>query len=83
MLDPESYTYASVDLDADVELDVALFPDAGRVILLALATRNRSTAPAEPTTVTVIPKHGSTGGCCADRHGCPLDREPRSARVPR
>lgn len=62
-LDPESYTFASVVLDAaggaDAEQDVPLLPDAGTVVLLAV---NAHLADGKTATVTVTPKNGATAG---------------------
>ncbi|MGV8965796.1 MAG: hypothetical protein ACOH2F_05910 [Cellulomonas sp.] len=62
-LDPESYTFASVVLDAaggaDAEQDLALLPDAGTVVLLAV---NAHLADGKTATVTLTPKHGATSG---------------------
>jgi hypothetical protein len=63
-LNPESYTYASVDLDADAttEHQVDLLPIAGTVVLLALVVKNPA-GPAGPTAaVSVTPVNGAKKG---------------------
>jgi hypothetical protein len=66
-LEPESYTYASVDLDAAggtaPEREVPLLPDDGGVLLLALTARTRGGARAgAPATVSVTLRRDETVG---------------------
>lgn len=63
-LNPESYTFASVDLDvgATTEHELALLPEAGKVVLLALVVKSRG-GPAVPTgALTVTPVNGTHTG---------------------
>jgi hypothetical protein len=71
-LEPESYTYASVDLDpaggTTAEGHVAL-PDGGEVVLLAVAARTRSGAhPGTPAkvSVTLAPTPSGVGPLAVD-----------------
>jgi hypothetical protein len=61
-LHPESYTYASVDLDADATTEVDLLPVAGTVVLLALAAKKRSGPAGLAAVVTVTPVNGANSG---------------------
>lgn len=62
-LEPESYTFASVTLDAaggaDDEQELPLLPDDGVVLLLAVSAHlaNGTAAP-----VTLTPRNGATAG---------------------
>lgn len=62
-LEPESYTYASVALDAaggaDDEQELPLLPDDGTVLLLAVSAH---LANGTAATVTVTPRNGATAG---------------------
>jgi hypothetical protein len=62
-LDPESYTFASVVLDAAggaaAEQDVPLLPDGGAVVLLAASAH---LADGKGAPVTLTPKNGATAG---------------------
>lgn len=62
-LDPESYVFASVLLDAaggaDAEQEVPLLPDAGTVVLLAV---NAHLANGSPAPITLTPRNGTTDG---------------------
>jgi hypothetical protein len=69
-LDPQSYTYASVVLDAaggpDAEQQVDLLPDGGTVVLLGLSARDTA---GKPATVTVTPTSGSESGDAFEAEG--------------
>ena len=69
-LEPESYTFASVTLDAaggaDDEQDVPLLPDAGTVVLLAV---NAHLADGKAAAVTVTAKNGADAGDPLDVDG--------------
>lgn len=62
-LEPESYVFASVELDAaggaGDSQDVPLLPDAGTVLLLAV---NAHLADGQPAPVSVTPQNGTTTG---------------------
>jgi hypothetical protein len=62
-LEPESYTMASVDLEAagatPTEEEVPLLPDAGTVTLLAVRARTTAGADAE---VSLTPSNGGNDG---------------------
>jgi hypothetical protein len=65
-LEPESYTYASVDLDAgtaSTPKELVLLPGDGEVVLLALVAKKRGgTTAGAPATVTITPKSGTKSG---------------------
>jgi hypothetical protein len=62
-LDPQSYTFASVALDAaggtDDELEVDLLPDGGTVMMLGMNVRD---AAGKPAAVTVTPMNADPPG---------------------
>ncbi|MGV8845347.1 hypothetical protein [Tessaracoccus sp.] len=62
-LNPESYVFASVVLDAaggtDAQQDVPLLPDAGTVVLLAV---NAHLANGLPAQIALTPRNGPTTG---------------------
>ena len=63
-LNPESYTYASVDLDADAttEHHVDLLPEAGTVVLLALVVKNPAGLTGSTAALTITPVNGAKNG---------------------
>jgi len=62
-LEPQSYTFASVTLDAtggtDPEKTVDLLPDGGEVVLLAISARGPD---GKPSSVALTPSNGATDG---------------------
>jgi hypothetical protein len=76
-LDPQSYTYASVALDAaggtDAEKQVDLLPDGGTVVLLGLSIKDPAGKPAP---VVVTPANGATSGEAFDVGGTLLVASP-------
>ena len=62
-LEPQSYTFASVTLDAtggtDPEKTVDLLPDGGDVVLLAISARG---VDSKPASVALTPTNGATDG---------------------
>lgn len=76
-LQPQSYTFASVALDAaggaDDEQSVDLLPEGGRVVLLGVAARNPA---GKAATVTLTPANGATEGDPFDVDGTLLVTTP-------
>jgi hypothetical protein len=69
-LDPQSYTYASVALDAaggaDAEKQVDLLPDGGTVVLLGLSVKD---AAGKAAAVTLTPTNGTKSGSAFEVDG--------------
>jgi hypothetical protein len=76
-IEPQSYTFASVVLDAAGgaadDLSVDLLPDGGTVVLLGVAAR---TPGGKPAAVTLTPVNGSTDGDAFDVDGVLLVTTP-------
>jgi hypothetical protein len=76
-LDPESYVFASVELDASGGADatqvVPLLPDDGSVVLLALRAHRADGTSAK---VTVTPQNGTTSGTAVEVDGTLLVAHP-------